>query len=488
MALFGGLFKLLAAGEAVEGVTGARTLLGKTMEHAVIKPLKSTIIQGLGGNPAQEIRTLASNLKDFKNAILHPVQELNRRYDFFNLSVQDYIRVPTLNEQEFRVDAINQNDPIRSINKIHASIIQNLNVVNKNTIALFDYTRKSVSAQDDKIDEITKIQDKNQKTHDDLERRYTRLSTQIKDLESSRGRVTGMSDEDDDRSDKYKEREHEGIWDHIKDLLKGIGEGALGLYGLKKLRQLGRGGRRGGRIQTRTGATEEHFRERERLRERARGRGRPIRPRTGMGQGAAEEALTHTIRRGAPGFLGRVLRQAGRGGAIGTALGLATELKQADQRDTDHSFRSSVRQFFGIHETEEERDEPSPWNRKSEESSNAYSLKKQNILMESMTDIKFSAISNLDVKARRINLKASDSIVFDAPKIVFTSHPEIRQYEKGGPGRGKPVQTLKTRALSPEEVSQQALPSELYSPTPMTPGGGIGGFSGGGGSGAGGGG
>src|SRR6266566_818101 len=270
MALFGGLFKLLAAGEAVEGVTGARTLLGKTMEHAVIKPLKSTIIQGLGGNPAQEIRTLASNLKDFKNSILHPVQELNRLYDFFNLSVQDFIRVPTLNEQEFRVDAINQNDPIRSINKIHASIIQNLNVVNKNTIALFDYTRKSVSAQDDKIDEITKIQDKNQKTHDDLERRYTRLSTQIKDLESSRGRVTGMSDEDDDRSDKYKEREHEGIWDHIKDLLKDIAEGALGLYGLKKLRQLGRGGR-GGRIRTRMGATEERLHERERLRERARG-------------------------------------------------------------------------------------------------------------------------------------------------------------------------------------------------------------------------
>src|SRR6266566_7902277 len=261
MALFGRLFKLLAAGEAVEGVTGAKTLLGKTMghitQHAIVRP----IVQGLGGNPAQEIRNLAANLKSFKAAITHPIQELNRRYDFFKLSVQDFIRVPTLEEQEFRVDAINQNDPIRSINKIHASIIQNLNVVNKNTIALFDYTRKSVSAQDDKIDEITKIQDKNQKTHADLERRYTQLSTQIRDLESSRGRVTGMSDvnEDDDRSDKYKEREHEGIWDHIKDLLKDIAEGALGLYGLKKLRQLGRGGRRGGRIQTRTGATEEHF-------------------------------------------------------------------------------------------------------------------------------------------------------------------------------------------------------------------------------------
>src|SRR5438034_10540358 len=107
MALFGGLFKLLAAGEAVEGVTGAKTLLCITMEHAVTKPLKSTIIQGLGGNPAQEIRTLASNLKDFKRAITHPVQELNRRFDFFNLSVQDYVKVPTLNEQEFRVDAIN---------------------------------------------------------------------------------------------------------------------------------------------------------------------------------------------------------------------------------------------------------------------------------------------------------------------------------------------------------------------------------------------
>src|SRR5262245_18633967 len=108
--ILGGLNKLLARGEIVEEVTGGKGLLGKLMEGAghVVKEsaknvVKQTLIGGLGADPKQ----LAQNVKDLAHSITHPIQALNRRYDFLNLSTKDYVRVPMLSTQEFRVDPIN---------------------------------------------------------------------------------------------------------------------------------------------------------------------------------------------------------------------------------------------------------------------------------------------------------------------------------------------------------------------------------------------
>src|SRR5262245_52804165 len=76
------------------------------------------------------------------------------------------VKAPRLNTDTFKVERIRGDDVKKSLDRIHANIINSLNILNRNTSQTFDYVRDVVKQQDQRIENINKTSDQIKRSHD----------------------------------------------------------------------------------------------------------------------------------------------------------------------------------------------------------------------------------------------------------------------------------------------------------------------------------
>jgi hypothetical protein len=135
------------------------------------------------------------------------------------------IKAPYLEKAGKPAFRLSGDDLVKNLERLHGSIIDYIGVVNKNTLASFEYVQAKLKSQDASLTKIVQRSDRMEREYKSLDSRLSRFDKTIaslkEDITSSKKKAA--TEQDDDRKDADRDNDKDS---HSR--IKDVAEGALG--------------------------------------------------------------------------------------------------------------------------------------------------------------------------------------------------------------------------------------------------------------------